>query len=209
MALKTTWIERAIKDLDPKIDIITIENPDTRDVYDQILNTIWLPVREHLQKTVYTYTPEIEPHIESEGRGMLTRKMTWMLHETTRLMYRGAIQLSKMSWIIENEFILSLDRHVDFRFIAEIIGNSRLSGYPPELTMHKHHANDADGYYQVTFFNGSGEGYYPGCEELIVEKIKRCIDSNVKMNEITIDNDWNDDRVGEFLTAALEVYETY
>jgi hypothetical protein len=32
---------------------------------------------------------------------------------------------------------------------------------------------------------------------------------NVEMNEITIDNDWNEKRVAEFLTVAFEVYEGY
>jgi hypothetical protein len=84
-----------------------------------------------------------------------------------------------------------------------------MSGVPPELTIHKRHASDPDGYYEVTFFNGTGENFYPGDEERIIEKIKKCIDTNVKMNEITLDNDWNDERVGEFLSAALEVYEAY
>jgi hypothetical protein len=203
------WIEKAVEVCDPHADLIVLENPATKEFYDQILKTIWLPVRERLKKTGYIYTPEIEPQIESEGKNIVSRKMTWMLHELSRAKYRGSVEINRMHWMVENEFFLCLDSHIDFRFVTELIGNSRMAGNPPELTIHKHHTNDFEGYYQVTYLNGTGESFYPGCEERIIHRIKKCIDVNVEMNEITIDNDWNEKRVAEFLTVAFEVYEGY
>lgn len=209
MSQKRTWIDTVIQDVDPSLDLVIIENPYIKESYDQILNTIWLPVREYLQKTGHIYTPEIEPLIESDGRGLLTRKMTWMLHEVDQAMYRGAIRINSMGWMIENEFFLSLDSQVNFRLVTELIGNSRMSGCPPELTISKRLGTANGGYFQIKFFNGTGEDYCPGCEEQIIEKVKKCIDTNVEMNDIALDNDWNEERVGEFLSVALVVYEAY
>jgi hypothetical protein len=53
--LSSPWIENAINNVDPSLDIVTIENPFIKESYDQILNTIWPPVRAHLQKKLGTY----------------------------------------------------------------------------------------------------------------------------------------------------------
>ena len=209
MSKNSNWIESAIEGKDAKLDMVVIENPSVKDLYDKMLSTIWIPIREHLQQSGYTYTPEFEPQLESEGRTILSRKLTWMLHETSRAMYRGSVELNKMHWMIENEFFMCLNPQIDFRFISEIIGNSRLSGNPPELSIHKRHAQDPEGYYQIRFLSGFGENFYEGCEEKIVERVKKCIDVNVEMNEITLDGAWDETSVGEFLSAAYHVYEAY
>jgi len=200
------WIENALETCDPETDRIVLENPTIKESYIQILKTMWPAIREHLQKTYYIYTPEVEPLIESENSSILSLKMSWMLHESTRAMYRGTVEINKMHWMVQSEFFLCLDKQIDLRFVTELIGNSRMIGNPPELSIYK---DDPENYYQVAYRNGTGESFYQGCEERILDRIKKCIDVNVEMNSTTLDNDWNEDRVGEFLSTAFEVYEAY
>jgi hypothetical protein len=51
--------------------------------------------------------------------------------------------------------------------------------------------------------------HYPRHIATGVERVKKCIDVNVEMNEITLDGDWDETSVGEFLSAAYHVYEAY
>lgn len=202
-----TWLKNAFKKVDPNSEVIILENPDIKSGLDQYLHLLWPVVKQHLESTGYAFTP-LNGVLKIEGRSgcVLTRAMPWMLHGEYPVFYRGALECTQRHWVIENEFFLSLASSVDFRLIREIIGNSRLSGSPPELTIHKHSPVE---YYQIYFHSGNGESWGPQSTGRIIEWIKKCIDANVAMNDFAIDGQWNEEIVGKFLTYAYEAYEAY
>ena len=201
------WLKKAFKKADPNAEMIIFENPNVRDALDRRIIEIWPAIRRHLESTGYAFTP-IDGALRIEGRSghILTRAMPWMLHGDYPVFHRGALECTRREWVIDSEFFLSMPSNVDFRLVQEIIGNSRLAGCPPELTIHKHCPND---YYQIFFHAGNGESWGPQSAERIIERIKKCIDYNIAMNDFAIDGEWNEEIVGEFLTQAYEVYEAH
>ena len=95
---------------------------------------------------------------------------------------------------------------VDFGLVREIIGNSRFAGNPPSLTMDKRAPAN---YYQILFETGRGEDWSQQSPAIITAKIKQCIDTTIAMNELTLDGEWNEEIVAEFLTTAYPVYEAF
>jgi hypothetical protein len=202
----TSWIQTALKNLDPAADKIVIENPAIRDKFDEILRRLWPDVRGSLESSGYDYTPTDEAEIKTVHCHGLVRSMSWMLYESTQQIYRGVLKLSQESWMVTSEFFLSLPDTVDFKYLRPILSNSRFSGYPPELSFWD---RPAASYYQIRFAGGIGESWSATASERILARIAHSIKHSAAMNDIAIDNEWNELIVAEFLTEALEVYETH
>jgi len=200
------WLTEAVRHADPRAEVVVLEDSRVRDILDGHIHRIWPPVREHLESTGYVFTPERDVKIESRSRHALVRAMSWMLHDGVQAIHRGTLECNRDHWMLDREFFLSMPGSTDLGLVREIIGNSRLGGSPPELTIHKH---SPAGYYQILFRAGSGEDWGTGSNERIVGRIKKCIDCNIRMHEIAIDGEWDRETVEEFLTTAFAFYESY
>lgn len=200
------WILDAVSSIDPAVDLVILENPRICRELDKKLNSIWPRAKAHLESTGHIYTPGDEPRIESKPTTVLTRTLMWMIHDMDCAVHRGILELNQKEWMLHSEFFLSLPAGVDLRFVTEILGNSRFTGNPPQLMIYKrspvHH-------YQITLNSGNGESYLDFDADYVFGRIKECIDANVSMYELTIDGEWSEEIVGEFLTESYRVYESF
>jgi len=186
--------------------LVIIEDPEIKDRLDGICLEIWPDLKAHLEKSDYTYSPVSDPLIETKLSHVLVRSMVVMLFDVQSAICRIKLDCSMENWMIGNEFFLSLPANVDFRYIHELLGNSRLSGNPPSLMVYK---NNPAAYYQITFESGRGESWTVHNNLYLLDKLKRSIDVNIELFETMADGEVNEEIVAEFLTKAYEIYEAY
>jgi hypothetical protein len=201
-----SWVEDSARKADGDSEVVVLENPVVRDRLDRHILEIWPAVRTHLEQTGYVFTPTDEVGIRSEGSRVLVRSMSWMIHDVSGAVYRGILECGTDHWMLKSEFFLSMPAEVDVGLLLEIVGNTRLSGNPPELTVHKH---DSAGFYQVKFMSGRGESWWPGSRDRILQRIRECIDTNVELHEFAMDGELTRTTVEAFLSRAYDVYESY
>lgn len=195
---------RESKKADYSKDAVILENPETREFLDNILlKNFWLVIFSCLEQSGYNYSPE--PQIDSELSHILERSLSFMLFDGGSAFFSGKLKCSKESWMIESESFLGLPMHNDPQAIFEILGNSRLRGYPSTLTVDKEKTGD---FYQIVFRNGSGAGWGLYGEEYVEAQLKKAIGINISMYRfskkgISLEN------IGEFLSIAYDVYESF
>ncbi len=138
--MQKNWLRKEAEKADCSKDTVILENPETKKFLDNILlKKFWPVIFSCLEQSGYNYSSE--PQIDSELSHILERSVSFMLFDGERVFFRGKLKCSKESWMIESEFFLSLPMHNDPQAIFEILGNSRLRGYPPTLTVDKEKAD--------------------------------------------------------------------
>ncbi|MFA4888222.1 MAG: hypothetical protein WC628_01425 [Candidatus Omnitrophota bacterium] len=202
--MQKNWLSKEAEKADCSKDIVVLENPETKKFLDNILlKKFWPVIFSCLEQSGYNYSPE--PQIDSELSCVLERSLSFMLFDGVRAFFRGKLNCSKKSWMLESEFFLPLPMHNDPQAIFAILGNSRLKGNPPTLIVDK---EGADNFYQIDFRNGSGAGWGLHGEEHVEAQLKKAIDVNIAMYHfskkgISLEN------IGEFLSIAYDVYESF
>lgn len=202
--MQENWLIKEAKKADCSKDTVILENPETIKFLDNILlNNFWPVIFSCLEQSGYNYSPE--PQIDSELSYILERSLSFMLIDDERAFFRGKLKCSRESWMIESESFLGLSMHNDPQTIFEILGNSRLKGNPPTLIVDKERA---DNFYQIDFQNGSGASWGLHGEEYVEVQLKKVIEVNIAMYRfskkgVSLEN------IGEFLSIAYDVYESF
>lgn len=204
--MSADWAARESKKADAEKDIIILEHPGVKRYLDGLLlDDFWPDILECLVSTGYVYSPEENPETDLEPGPAFARCLSFMLFENRCLFFRGKIIASKEFWMLESEFFLGLSRETPPEVVFEILGNSRLIGMPPELTIDKSRRE----YYQIEFHNGSGASWGLHGRKFAKERIRTVVDINVKMHEFTDDGVILPQDLGEFLSLVYGVYEAY
>ena len=202
--MRKNWVIREAEKVDSKKNTVTLENPDTRDYLDRLLlEKFWPVILSCLNESHYNYSPK--PEIESELSCGLERSLFFMLLDGEKAFFKGKLRLSVESWMLENDFFLSLPISTDPQVVFQILGNSRFRGLPPTLTIDKERE---DNFYQIDFHSGNGAGWSLHNEDYLEKKIRKTIGVNKKIYEFSKDG-ITAETVGEFLTLTYEAYEAF
>ena len=165
----------------------------------------WPFIRSRLKESNYNYNPKEIPEIDFKLAPTLTRSLWFMLFDENKAFFRGHLNCSIDSWLIESEFFLGLLQNNNPEIVFEILGNSRFRGNPPKLNIYKDHVD----YYQITFHVGSGLGWGLSEDSKIYERLSEAIDINTQMYEFSKEGYISEERIGDFLTLVNKVYEAY
>ncbi|MFH0795898.1 MAG: hypothetical protein V2A65_02435 [Candidatus Omnitrophota bacterium] len=200
------WIIQGCRKVDKTKDIIILEDPQKKHYLDEILiNRFWPIIQIKLKNTNYNYAPKENPETDLELSYELTRSLTFMLFDGRKAFFRGKLSCSINSWMLESEFFMGLSKENNPLVIFEILGNSRFRGNPPDLMIYE----DSPEYFQITFHNGQGAGWGRYDDKQIDEIISRTIDINTQLYEFSKDGYISEEKTGDFLSLACEVYEAY
>ena len=202
---KENWILTSAKKADPSRNYAILENSEVTSQLDALFKKeFWPFIRAQLRATGYSF-PKKSPTSEFEMSYALERSISFMLFDQQKPFFRGTLKCSLESWMLETEFFLSLKKETDPRVLFELLGNSRLAGNPPEMSVHK-----SDQYYfQIRLHNGEGAGWGRGDYDFVRDRIKKIVETNVKMYEISKTGLISEATVGQFLTTAYDAYEAY
>ena len=136
--MSDNWIKSEIMKADKSRGFLLIEDPKSKAYLDEILISIYWPkIRRKLEETNYNYIPQEKPETDFELFYTHTKSLTFMLFDGSKAFFRGKLNCSLESWILESEFFLGLPKENNHEVIFEILGNSRLLGNPPNLTINK------------------------------------------------------------------------
>jgi hypothetical protein len=146
---------------DARENRVLLENPDAVVSLDAKLRNIFYPfVRAELEKTGFRYLPtEDDLHIESEWLGSnLARALTFMLFDDFDLLFaRCTLQCSSRGYLVEREFTLGLPESTDPRLLFRILGEPRLAGNMPSLTIQRSAIHpEWNSYFWIEIRAGSG-----------------------------------------------------
>lgn len=203
--MKNNWIiDEALK-ADGSRGYVILEDPDSKKQLDDLLvKRFWPFIRSRLRDASYSFHKKRSP-TEFELSHSHERSLTFMLFDNRVPFFRGTLKCSRESWMVESEFFLLLKKDHDPRILFELLGNSRLCGMPPELSVHKGNKY----YFQIMFRNGKGASWGPREEEPVKKRIDKVIQVNVDMYEISRRGTIPQSMMGQFLSTAYEVYEAY
>jgi len=205
-AMSSNWVLNEAKRADTGKGFAILENPAQREQLDAILLGWWPEIKAHLRNTDFQFSPTDTPLLETRLGPTLERVMLIMLFDEVAPICRINVACSLDHWIIDNEFFLVLPREADILKVCNILGNSRLAGNPPMLSVHPRNPGT---HFLVTLRSGRGESWGAHDRSFILEKIKKSIDVNIEMHNSMIDGDVTVDTVAAFLTEAYEVYEAH
>lgn len=129
-----------------------------------------------------------------------------MLFEDDMMFYRGTLSCTREHWMLSNEFYLFLAQECEPKVVLEILGNSRFRGYPPELSVNK---ADDNCFYEIKLKAGKGAswGYYD--KDHIDDAIQKAISTSAKMHDFSSVGIITSTSIGEFLSMAYEIYESF
>lgn len=200
------WLINECKKADKSKGIVILENPEEKYYLDDLLiNRFWPVIRLKLKNTNYNYEPEEDPQINLELSYELERSLTFMLFDKKKAFFRGKLSCSITGYMLESEFFLGLSKENNPLIIFEILGNSRFTGLPPTLEIHK----DSQEYFQITFHHGKGAGWGVYDDKKIDDRISKTIDVNTKLYEFSKCGYISEEKIGDFLSLVYEVYEAY
>lgn len=203
--MKKNWVVDEARKADGSRGYVILEDPDSKKQIEHLLvNRFWPFIRSRLRDTGYTLDKK-KPPTEFEISHIHERSLSFMLFDKKNLFFRGNLKLSLQSWMLESEFFLSLKEETDHRVIFELLGNSRLCGMPPELSVHKGEKH----YYEIRFRNGQGAGWGMGDEDSVRQRIEKVIRTNVEMYELSKNGFISPKGFARFLSTAYEIYEAY
>ena len=203
--MRENWIIKEARKHDESEDSVMLENPKIRKYLDDLLlKRFWPVIRENLDDSMYTYSPQDNPETEFRLSHILSRSLVFMLFDGDRVFFKGKLTCSIDDWMLGNEFYLSLPLDTDPRVVFEILGNSRFSGNPPTLSIDKHY-----GAYEITLQSGNGAGWGLYGENHIDDKIRESINTNIDMYEFIRDEYLTAGNLGGFLTMAYKIYEAF
>lgn len=208
--MKKNWVVDEARKADGSRGYVVLEDPDSKKQIEYLLvNRFWPFICSRLRDTGYSFDKK-RPPTEFEINHIHERSLSFMLFDNKNLFFRGNLKLSRESWMVESEFFLSLKEKTDHRVIFELLGNSRLCGMPPELSVHKGETH----YFQIRFRNGqgaggAGAGWVMGNEESVRQRIDKVIRTNVEMYEVSKNGFISPKGFARFLSTAYEIYEAY
>jgi hypothetical protein len=204
--MKETWVFNEAGKVKTDSDYVILENPAVRRKLDaMLLKTYWPQIQQYCEKTGYFLPVEKNKETESDLGIEYGRRLIFMLFDEQMPFFRGKLIVSLESWMLESEFFLGLPRETDPEIIFELLGNSRFVGNPPMLHIYKDHPH----YFQITFHNGAGKSWFGTQPDELNEKIFHTIDVNISLHQLVEDNMINKDGIGEFISKAYQVYESY
>jgi len=138
---RDNWIVREAAKADAREDRVILENPHAVVSLDARLRTTFYPfIRAELEKTGFRYLPrENELHIDSQWSGPnLARALSFVLFDDFDCLFmRCTLQCSNSGYLFEREFHLGLPETTDPRFLFRILGEPRLRGNMPSLTIQR------------------------------------------------------------------------
>lgn len=203
--MKENWIIKEARKHDESKDTVTLENPKIRKYLDDLLlRRYWPVIKGSLDDSMYNYSPQDNLETEFELSHVLSRSLIFMLLDNDRVFFKGKLSCSIEHWMLGSEFFLSLPLDTDPHVVFEILGNSRFSGNLPTLSIDKRY-----GAYEITLQSGNGAGWGLYGNDYIDDKIREAIDTNIDMYEFVTDEYLTAENLGEFLTMAYKVYETF
>ncbi len=204
--MKESWIIKESKKAKTEKNYVILENPKERRKLDDILlKTYWPKIQEHCNKTEYILPVEENKKTDFELSFDYSRSLTFLLFDEQSSFFRGKLSVSLNSWMLESELFLGLPKETEPEIIFGILGNSRFAGNPPKLYVYKNHQD----YFQITFHNGSGKSWFGTRQNELTEKIFHSIDVNILLHKFVELEMINKDSIGEFITKAYQVYESY
>jgi len=203
--MSDNWVKSEILNADKSRGFLLIENPKSKTYLDDLLlSTYWPKIRLKLEETNYNYSPQKKPETEFILFPTHTRSLTFMLFDGKKLFFRGKLNCSLDSWMLESEFFLGLQKENNHDVIFEILGNSCFYGNPPELRIDKRD----DEYFQITFIAGFGESWGTSSEKDILNNIDELIEVNIELYVYSADGIITEEILGDFLTLANRIYES-
>jgi len=203
--MSDNWVKSEMLNADQSRGFLLIENPKSKTYLDNLLlSTYWPKIRLKLEETNYNYNPKKKPETEFILFPTQKRSFTFMLLYGTKLFFRGKLNCSLESWMLESEFFLGLQKENNHDVIFEILGNSRFYGNPPELRIDKRD----DEYFQITFTAGFGESWGINSDKDILCNIDELIEVNTELYEYSADGIITEELLGDFLTLANKIYES-
>ena len=204
--MKESWIIKESKKIQTGENYVILENPIVkRKLNDILLKIYWPKIQTHCNKTEYALPIEENKKTDFELSFDYCRSLTFLLFNEQSAFFRGKLSVSLESWMLESEFFLGLPKETEPGIIFEILGNSRFVGNPPKLHIYKDHQD----YFQITFRNGSGKSWFGTRENELADKIFNVIDVNILLYKFVELEMINKDGIGEFITKAYQVYESY
>ncbi|OVE79357.1 hypothetical protein BVY01_02815 [bacterium I07] len=201
------WIQSEIIKADKSKGFLILENPETKAYLDKLLLfKYWPKIWSKLKDSGYYYSPDDKkPETDFELSHTHTRSLIFFLLDGISAFFKGKLNCSLDSWMLESTFFLGLEKENQHEVIFEILGNTRFAGCPPELMISKNHGE----YFQITFHSGFGKSWTQNSEKEILNEIDQLIDIHIQLYEFTLDGQIAEDEVGEFLTIVNRVYESY
>ena len=204
--MSKNWAAGEAKKADTSKDYVILENPGTRSYLDDLLiNRFWPVIWSNLDHSGYNYHPQDTPDTEFELEHILTRSLTFMLFDREKAFFRGTLSCSEEHWMLKSEFFLSLSKENDPQVIFEILGNSRFTGNPPELSIYK----TSGDFFQITLHAGNGAGWGKPDDDIVERRIKTVIETNIEIYNLVKERVLPAQALAEFLTKAYTVYEAY
>ena len=209
------WVGREAARADLGADRVVLENPDVVGALDSKLRETYLPfIRAELEKTGFPYQPvENDLHIDSQWMGpYLARALPFMLFDHFgQLFMRCTLLCSSRGHLLEREFNLGLPETTDPRLLFRILGEPRLSGYTPSLTIERSALHpEWNSYFWIEIHAGSG--IEPGpwtLDNAAMGNIAQTIHDSCEMYEVAMVEGLSSiEDVERFLDIACRSYES-
>ncbi len=209
------WIVREAARADAREDQVVLENPDAVVSLDAKLRSTFYPfVRAELEKTGFRYLPmEDDLHIESEWLGPdFARVLSFMLFDDFDLLFtRCTLQCSNRGYLVEREFHLGLPESTDPRLLFRILGEPRLAGNMPSLTIQRSMIHpEWNSHFWIEIRAGSGmESGSWTMDKAAMGDIAQTIHDSCDMYEASmVDSLASMEDVERFLEIACRSYES-
>lgn len=205
------WILNEAAKADGSKGVVVLRDPERDRLLDKTLRElVWPAAKAELEAAGLPYMPKDVPLIEPSNSIEISRQLTFMqFKECGRLVLaRCVVDLRMTGWMVTSTFFLGLDRDQDTDVLFQIMGNSRFVGYPPMLTVTREE-DRLDGFFQLTFNNGTGGGGGLTDPRPILERVRLAIRTNTRLRELTAHGSIGREEFAEFVSTAYALYEAY
>lgn len=205
------WILNEAAKADGSRGVVVLRDPERDRLLDRTLRElVWPAAKAELEAAGLPYMPRDEPLIEPTDSLEISRQLTFtQFKECGRLaLARCVVDLRMTGWMVTSTFFLGLDRDQDVDVLFQIMGNSRFVGYPPMLTVSREEDRH-DGFFQLTFNNGTGSKGGPMDHRPILDRLRMAIRTNTRLRELTAHGSIGREEFAEFVSTAYTLYEAY
>ncbi len=212
---RVNWILREAAKADAYADRVVLENPDTVASLDaRLRNTFYPFIRAELEKTGFRYLPmETDLRMESQWLGPdLARAFSFMLFDHfDRPFMRCTLQCSSRGHLVQREFHLGLPETTDPRLLFRILGEPRLAGCVPSLTIERSELHpEWNSHFWIEIHAGSGfESGRWTLDKVAMGDIAQMIHDSCQMYDVSmVDGLTCMEDVDRFLDIACRSYES-
>lgn len=212
---QVNWVLREAAKADARTDRIILENPEAVGSLDTKIREIYFPfIRAELDKTGFRYLPlENDLHIDSQWMGPdLSRALSFMLFDHFEYLFmRCTLLCSNRGHLLQREFHLGLPETTDPRLLFRILGEPRLAGYTPSLTIERSTLHpEWNSYFWIEIHAGSG--FESGAWTMVkvaMGNIAQMIHDSCEMYEVgMVEGLTGMEDVERFLDIACRSYES-